>query len=323
MIPPDIQPSHPIDFPDDEVREKLLELLGLTEVPAAVDFTSEALEESQEGIRSQTISYANSLGETVPGILMTPLDRAADAIPGVVCVSGTGGSAQRVAEHFYRSEDGTLIGWGRELARRGFCTLAISAKGTLERRASIDDWAMEMKLLAPYGRSQMGVLAEETLMAARVLQSVSGVDTDRIGLTGMSLGGNAAWYAMACAPWIAAGVAVCGGVGSLAESIHHGDPHRHSAYFYVPHMLRYFDHARVVAQCMPPRPFLMISPTRDEDMPRSGVEALRPVVASAYEACGHADRFSVRQPDGNHQFREEYFEWMAAWFERFLIRKPE
>ena len=62
---------------------------------------------------------------------------------------------------------------------------------------------------------QMGILVEETLLAARILSTTDGVDPARIGVTGMSLGGNATWYSMACAPWIAAGVPVCGGVGSL------------------------------------------------------------------------------------------------------------
>ena len=40
----------------------------------------------------------------------------------------------------------------------------------------------------------------------------------------------------------------------------------------------HFDHAAIVAACMPPRPFMMIAPTEDEDMPREGVDELIPVV---------------------------------------------
>ena len=92
------------------------------------------------------------------------------------------------------------------------------------RRSSLEEWATENKLLAPYGRTQMGVLVEETLKGARLLAATPGIDPNRIGLTGMSLGGNATWYAMACAPWIWAGVPVCGGVGSMARVIHHTVP---------------------------------------------------------------------------------------------------
>ena len=320
IIPRDIQPTFPSAVSD--LRSKLIELLGFPEVPAHVEIAAEDPQE-QDDIRVTHLSYQNALDETVPGILMEPLNDPEEERPGIVCVSGTGGSAERVAHpDFYPSPDGPLIGWGRELARRGFTALAISAKGTEGRRGSIEQWATECKLLAPYGRTQMGVLVEETLRAARILCATEGVDPGRIGLTGMSLGGNATWYAMACASWIAAGVPICGGVGSLASVIHHGDNERHSAYYYIPHFLRYFDHPRVVAACMPPRPFMMVSPTRDEDMPREGVDKLLPIVTTSYAAAGYPERFRVRQPEGNHRFLVEYFEWMVAWFERFLGKRP-
>ena len=317
IVPLDIEPVFPVDVADEDIRSKLIELHGLTTIPEQIDFTVGQVEVT-DGIRATPLSFANSLGERVPGILMEPLDGPNDR-PGIACVSGTGGSAERVAHpEFHQSPDGPLIGWGRELARRGFTALAISAKGTEGRRASVNDWALENKQLAPYGRTQMGILVEETLRAARILGATDGVEPGRIGVTGMSLGGNATWYSMACAPWIAAGVAVCGGVGSLAQVIHHGDPERHSAYYYIPGMLRYFDHPRIVAACVPPRPFMMISPTEDEDMPRAGVDQLIPIVSEAYRSAGHPDRFKVSQPEGNHQFLVEYFEWMVAWFEQHL-----
>lgn len=319
IIPPDIQPAFASDLADSDIRAKLIELLGLAAVPDNVDFTTSETRETED-IRVTHLSYQNSLRETVPAILMEPPGHTEKLRPGIVCISGTSGSAERVAHpHFHQSPDGPLIGWGRELARRGFTTLAISIKGTEGRRRSIEEWATECKLLSPYGRSQMGILVEETLRAARILCATNGVDKSRIGLTGMSLGGNATWYSMACAPWIAAGVTICGGLGSLASVIHQSDNERHSAYYYIPNFLCHFDHPRVVATCMPPRPFMMISPTRDEDMPRQGVDALIPVVQKAYAATGHDDRFKVYQPEGNHRFLVEYFEQMVAWFDHFLL----
>ena len=54
----------------------------------------------------------------------------------------------------------------------------------------------------------MGIIAEEALRAARVLALNERIEPSRIGITGMSLGGLATWYAVACDPWIYAGVAV-------------------------------------------------------------------------------------------------------------------
>ena len=323
VIPKDIRPAFPVHVPQDRVRSKLLELLGLDEIPKEVDFT-EGTTQEEEDIRATQLTYTNSLGETVPGILMTPLNASSQKLPGVVCIPGTGGSAEMVADQqFYLAEapSAMLVGWAHELARRGFATLAISPKGSVTRRPSIEHWNLEGKLLTPYGRPQMGILVEETLRAARILAASEGVNPDSIGITGMSLGGNATWYAMAAAPWIRAGAPICGGVGRMASLIHTGDIERHSAYFFIPHMLRYFDHPEVVAACMPPRPFMMVAPTQDEDMPREGVDDLIQVVGQVYASLGHPERFKVYQPDGNHRFLVEYFEWMVEWFHRFLTDK--
>jgi len=323
-LPGDIRPAHPEPVEPVGVREKLLEILGLEEVPEKADFVIDSVEE-EEGLVGLSGAFQNSLGETVPSVLMMPDRPSSKALPGVVCVPGTSGDAQQMTGVSFNkpspligSPKMQLPGWARELARRGFATMSITAKGTETRRVSEEDWAREAKLLAPYGRTQMGVLVEETLLAGRALAATAGVDADRIGLTGMSLGGNATWYAMACAPWIRAGVPVCGGVGRMYRVIHESQYDRHSAFYFIPHMLRHFDHPEVVAACIAPRPFMMIAPLEDEDMPRSGVDDLIPPVSSAYEMLGKPNNFKVHQPTGNHVYLVEYFELMVNWFERFL-----
>ena len=320
-IPQNLCPAYPAPVPRPEVRAKLYELLGLPPVPQWVDFEATPGQADEAGLRIFHLTCRNSLDESVPGIALIP--HSDTPLAGVVCLPGTSGHAARVTHpHFQRQHPnrGPLLGWGRELARRGFATLSLTPKGTETRRTSIDVWHTENKLLAPYGRTQMGILAEEALLGARVLRALEGVNPARIGLTGMSLGGNATWYAMALDPNIAAAVPVCGGLGSMARVVHGSrvNRERHSAYFFIPHMLRSFDHAEIVAACIAPRPFLMISPTRDEDMPRAGVDDLISVVEPVYQSLGCPDRFKVHQPEGNHEYRTEYFEWMVAWFKQFL-----
>jgi len=316
IIPAEIQPAFPLPVPQDQVRAKLLELLGIEEIPSEVDFTAGQTRD-EDGIRLTHLSYQNSLGEKVPGILMLPLETPKDKLPGVVCIPGTSGSAAEAADPVFE-EGGQVRGFGRELARRGYATLSISVKGSVGRRPSAAYWEQEAKFLVAYGRPQMGFIVEEALRAARVLAASERVDAERIGLTGMSLGGLATWFPIACAGWIRVGVPICGGLGSMARNIHEGLPDRASSAIYVPHMLRYFDHAEIVNACIAPRPFMTVAPTSDEDMPRSGVEELIEAVAPMYESMGYAERFKVYQPEGNHQFLVQYFEWMVKWFDRFL-----
>ena len=320
-IPSDIEAFSSQPIRGEGIRPKLMELLGLETLPATVEITREETVQGEDGIDSTRISFLNSLGETVPGLLMVPQGAGPETLPGIVCMPGTSGSVDQISDHrLYRERDGQgpLRGWARELARRGFATLAINLKGTVIRRRVFEDWEREAKMLIPYGRTQMGVLVEEALKAARVLEAEPQVDPSRVGLTGFSLGSYATWMAAACDPSIPAVAVLCGGLGTLAAVIHEGDPDRSSSYCYIPHMLRYFDHPEIVAATIAPRPLMMLAPLRDQDMPPSGVDRLIEVVRPVYEEQGLTERFVVYRPDDAHNFRIEYFEWTVEWFKSQL-----
>ena len=103
----------------------------------------------------------------------------------------------------------------------------------------------------------------------------------------------------------------------MRRQILEGDPDRHSTYFYVPHLLRYFDHPQLVATCICPRPFMAIAPTKDQDMPKSGADELIRVVQPAYKASGHPEHFRVYQPESKHEYSKESFERTMYWLKRF------
>ena len=319
-IPEDTQPIYPEYLAPEKTREKLLELLGVELPPERVEFEAGPRETTSDGLQITRLRYRNSLGEEVPGALLLPIDAPVRSLPGIVCMSGTSGDTERLIEPGFKRDQpgqGPLRGWARELARRGFATLSITLRGTAARRTSVSHWERHIRFLIPYGRTIMGVMVDEALSAARILAANPAVEANRIGLTGMSLGGNISWYGMACDPAIRAAVPVAGSVASLAALIHEGDTNRHSSYIYIPHLLRYFDHPQIVARCICPRPFMVIAPTRDEDMPRRGVDEMVQVVRAAYDAAGHPERFKVYQPDSKHVYKRQYFEWMTDWFKKY------
>lgn len=316
-LPRGIRPAFPRDTPAGQVRARFLEVLGMDHIPEAVYATAETV--SEDGVhRELRLSYANSLGETLTGTALVPVDPPGGPVPGVVCMHGTGGRTANVLarELEVDPESGQLRGWGRELANRGYATISHSLKGSVVRRATEEAWEEEAKLLEAYGRPHAGIVAEEALLAARALAGLSEVDGARIGLTGMSLGGMATWTAMASDPSIRAGAAVCGVLGSLARLIHEGNIWRHSSLVFVPHLLRYFDHGDIVAGCIAPRPFMAVAPLDDVDMPSAAVDDFLRTVAPAYAEA--EDRFVVHRPPGGHIFTVEAFEQVVAWFDRFL-----
>lgn len=316
-LPRGIRPAFPRDTPAGQVRARFLELLGMDRIPGEADATAETV--AEDGVhRELRLSYANSLGETLTGTALVPLDPRGGPIPGVVCMHGTGGTTANVLarELELDPESGQLRGWGRELANRGYATISISLKGSVVRRVTEESWEEEAKLLEAYGRPHAGIVAEEALLAARALAALPEVDGTRISLTGMSLGGMATWTAMACDPIIRAGAAVCGVLGSLSRLIHEGNIWRHSSLVFVPHLLRYFDHGDIVASCIAPRPFMAVAPLDDVDMPSAAVDDLIRTVAPAYAEA--EDRFLVHRPPGGHIFTVDAFEQVVDWFDRFL-----
>ncbi len=316
-LPRGIRPAFPRDTPSGQVRARFLELLGMDRIPGEVDAAAKTV--AEDGVhRELRLSYANSLGETLTGTALVPLDPSGDRVPGVVCMHGTGGTTANVLAGRLEidPESGQLRGWGRELANRGYATISISLKGSVVRRATEEAWEEEAKLLEAYGRPHAGIVAEEALLAARALAAFPGVDGARIGLTGMSLGGMATWTAMACDPTIRASAAVCGVLGSLARLIHEGNIWRHSSLVFVPHLLRYFDHGDIVAGCIAPRPFMAVAPLDDVDMPSAAVDDLIRTVTPAYAEA--EDRFLVHRPPGGHIFTVDAFEQVVDWFDRFL-----
>ena len=196
----------------------------------------------------------------------------------------------------------------RELARRGYVARWPSPPrvATDGVRTRFPGTSSSSTLLA-YGISQMGTprgRSAQRRPGAR--RSRTGSGTTSVGLDGhvprAATRRGTPWPAL---PWLASRrVPICGGVGQLESVIRGGDLYRHSAYFYVPHMLRYFDHPEIVAHCIAPRPFMMVAPTSDEDMPRSPrVDELDTcVVAPAFTATPdlseNISAFTSR--DGNH-----------------------
>ena len=318
-IPDSIEPAFPVSIPREEIPAKFRELVGIEEIPREADFRVTSRKQEEE-LTVTRVCFSNCLGETVSATLMWRTELS-QPLAGVVCMNGTASKASHVAHprfHRPKPESGPLYGWGRELARRGYAMLTFTPKGAEVRRKTLRQWEHEAKLLLPFGRSQIGILSDEVLRASLILGAFDEVDADRLGLTGMSLGGWGAWLGMATGPWIRTAAPVCGGLGSLRTNIYKGMPERHSSFVYIPHMLRYFDHPDLVAAMLAPRPLMMVAPTEDEDMPKEGVDELIRTVAPVYEKAGHPEWFKVCQPPGRHVFKFNYFEWVVQWFDRFL-----
>ena len=319
-----LPPYRPRPADPERVRGTLMELLGIETLPDAPSATWDD-PVIEDDVRVTRGRFRNVLDETAPIAVCRPSPAHGapppTGRPAILCLPGSRGDAEVLIHHRLHRKDperGPLYGWARELARRGFMTLSLSARGCGPR----DDrqrWIREANCMRPRGRSQMGYVVLEALQAIALLADLDGVDTSRVGVTGFSAGGQSTWYATALDPSIKAAAPLCGGLGTMEAMIREGDLVRHGPDYFVPGFLRHFDHPDIVTACIAPRPLMLLAPTRDEDMPSSGVDDLLAAVQPAYADAGAEDRLEVHRPDLHHVFLIEHLEWVAGFFARHLV----
>jgi dienelactone hydrolase len=203
-----------------------------------------------------------------------------------------------------------------ELAGRGYVTLAPDYP-------SFGEYEYDFDPKKGYVSGTMKAVYDNT-RAIDLLQSLPGVDRNRIGCIGHSLGGHNTIFTAAFDSRIKAAVSNCGFTrfhkyynGHLKgwasprympriASVHGSDPDR------VP-----FDFAEIIA-VLAPRAFLASSPIRDDNFEVSGV---RDVIAAArpiYALFGKADNLAANYPDCQHDFPPAAREVAYSFLDRHL-----
>jgi dienelactone hydrolase len=305
-----------------EARERFARLVKIPSAPPSVAVTIHD-SRSEEGLRIEDLSWESLDGERVPAFLLRP-EAEAGPRPAVVCLHGSGGSRESMTTETFGTgpwrrpgddrEHQRMLGWARELARRGYVVLAMTQRGLDARRPPINQQANVMLV---EGRTAMGAVLYEIRQAVTHLARHPAVDPDRIATTGMSFGGITAFYAWVMDDRIAAAAPICGGVGSVEVFARAGQIGYHGTYWWIPDMLAHGDQAEFGA-AMAPKPLMLWAPVDDVGMPKEGVDDFIARVAPAYGKAGRPSAFVAHQPDGGHSFTPEAFEAMVEFFETHL-----
>ncbi|HFB97697.1 MAG TPA: hypothetical protein ENJ62_01005 [Bryobacterales bacterium] len=275
----------------------------------------------EDGVRIEDISWESLDGERVPAFVLKP-ENARGRLPAIVCLHGSGGSRESMTTAEFgrgswttpgRSRSHTrMLGWARELARRGYVALALTQRGLDRRKPPINQQANVMLV---HGRTAMGAVLYEIRQGVTHLVSRPDVDPRRIGATGMSFGGITAFYVWILDDRVAAAAPICGGVGSVELFARLGSIGYHGTYWWIPGMLAKGDQADFAA-AVAPKPLMLWAPTEDIGMPKQAVDRFVAAVRPVYEKAGAPDAFVVHQPPGPHSFTPEAFDAMLAFFNR-------
>ena len=282
---------------------------------------------TEDGLIVEDLVWPSLDGQQASALLIRPA--GGERLPAVIALHGTGGSRESMATREFGTGPWTrpgtaephqrMLGWARELARRGFIALALTQRG-LDRRAPPDTNDQAKDLLVR-GRTLMGAIVHEIRQAVTYLEDRDDVASGRIAVAGLSFGGITAFYTWAADERVRAMASICGGVGSIDVLLREGRPAYHGFYWWIPDILTHGDQAAFAAAAAP-RPLMLWAPRQDIGMPKAGVDRFLETVRPAYARHGAGAHLVVHQPEGEHEFTIEAFEAMTAFLESALGHRP-
>ncbi|MGH9846819.1 MAG: alpha/beta hydrolase family protein, partial [Blastocatellia bacterium] len=153
------------------VRARMQRLLGLQ--PEKFTPKAEVIQKTEEGdVVIEDLRFHADHDTWVPAIVVKPR-AATKPLPAIICLPGTGGTRQNLADARLQLSERPRTGWARALARAGFVTISLDYRGSDARNQNIYLEALREQLA---GRSYMGLLVHETIRAVDYLQTRDDVE---------------------------------------------------------------------------------------------------------------------------------------------------
>lgn len=291
------------------LRETLVEKLHLAvdDHPLDVQFHGDVI---CDGYKVRRISYASARGIRVTGNLYVP--DGPGPFPAVLNLHGhwlQGKIAPRVQAR------------GHLLALNGMVVLTVDAAGSGERAEEERTWTYhggrKAADLLLSGDSLLGLQIRDNRRAIDVLQSLSCVDVEKIGVTGASGGGNQSMWLAAMEERIKA-VVLAVSVGSFEAYV----CSHNCLCETLPGGLAMTEEWGVLG-LIAPRPLLVINALHDQ--PAFGYEAMSVTcrqVEEIYLLKGARECFDTRLIDMQHGYHPPALHAMLGWMRHWLGNVP-
>lgn len=307
-----------------EVRAELWKLLGrLPPRPAKPEIETLSREDRGDYV-VEKFRFDNGAGDTVPGYLLLP-KKPAGKLPAILYCHWHAGEYDLGKEELFQDKH-TPEPPGPAFARRGYVVLAVDATNFGERNGhspdgpALRDYRSEetdSKFNLWVGRTFWGMLLRDDLMGLDYLASRPEVDTDRIGVTGMSMGATRTWWLMALDERLKTGVAIAC-MTRYQNLIRHGSVHEHDIGYFVPGVLNHFDSEAIIA-LIAPRPVLFQTGDKDAGSPVDGIHMIESAVRPVYGLYGREGDFqSLVYPGLGHVYTPEMWAKTLAWMDAHL-----
>jgi pimeloyl-ACP methyl ester carboxylesterase len=160
------------------------------------------------------------------------------------------------------------------------------------------------------------MMVYDSLRALDFLLQAPGVDAQRVGTLGMSMGSTMAWWLGALDERIKAVV----DINCLTEFhtlLKKKALSLHGVYYFVPDLLNHFTTAQINA-LIAPRAHLGLAGLRDDLTPVEGLDIIDNELKQVYATAGHPERWKLLRYDVEHQETPEGRREIIAFLQQFL-----
>jgi hypothetical protein len=281
---------------------------------------------TRDGCIREHFAFDNGADAQVYGYLLLPPDQSVPA-PAVVFLHGHGFQYELGKQALFQERvPGTLP--GPALAAAGYVVLAIDAycfgerqqdgpPGNTETGAAVEQALFKHFLWQ--GATLWGMMVRDDILALNYLLTRPEVDPERIGVTGMSLGGSRTTWLGALDERPSVLVPVCQ-LTRYRDFAASGQYNLHSVYYYVPGVLKSdLDMEHLVALAAPRAQSILIG---DEDplSPLAGIRTILDYARHVYGLYDAGDHLQASiEPGVGHQYTPTMYANMLAAMNRGLV----
>lgn len=307
-----------------DIKNTILQLLGdIPPRPKQAKVKTISREE-KDGYILEKFLIDNEIDSWIPGYLAIPANVKGKA-PVIIGLHGHGSSKDNIFGLASNKSQEVL----NILISHGYAVMAIDSyfngerrgqgpSGPLEMQESGSDQEMSLfKINIWFNRSLWGMQLRDEQIALDYLSTRSEIDTNRIGVEGMSMGSTRSWWLAAIDDRIKAIVGVAC-FTRYKELIEQRQLRAHGIYYFVPGMLNHFD-TEALMGLIAPRPFMVLTGDSDQGSPLSGIRVLEKKLSSVYSLYKKSDNFrSIVYENTGHIYTDEMKSEMVQWFDMHL-----
>jgi dienelactone hydrolase len=268
-------------------RSKLERLLGRFPRPILMLETSERIKLDQPGIRAERLQLRSSAGVSIRAILTGPDSEWCNR-PAVLYCHAHGNRYAICASELIEDRPALLPEpYGQALARGEPVALSVDMP-CFGGRAGDGQQALAKKHLYE-GRTLFGQMLVELGGALDLLSWIDGIDANRVGVFGYSMGATHAFWLAALEPRICAVAHACA-FADLETLVTSGAHDLHGLYMTIPGLLKEFSTGQIAA-LVAPRPQLACLGLLDPLTPADAVARAMAEVGAGYSRLNALSQF--------------------------------